>query len=366
VLKLYRTLEHGPNPDIEIPRYLNQSGFKNVPPVLGEIELRDETAKGSGRGTLAMVQAYVPHEGNLWDGLRDAAGAYLEAAEAEAAPPTLGVEGEVSLLDLSRREPPPEAHRLIGASMETARVVGERIGQMHLILAAADPADPVLAPEPLAPFHVRSIYQGIRAGVRDGLALLSARRGSLSETDQAVAAEVLATADAADRRLRRLLETRIGGQRIRVHGDLHLGQVLDTGNDVMITDFEGEPARPLGERRLKRPALVDLAGMTRSFHYAAHTPRLEILRAGGRAVETHDLAAWSRFWYRWVAASCVAGYRHVTAGAAFLPQDDEGWSVLLEALLISKAAYELRYELGSRPDWVGIPLVGFRELVAGA
>jgi maltose alpha-D-glucosyltransferase/alpha-amylase len=177
---------------------------------------------------------------------------------------------------------------------------------------------------------------------------------------------VIAAVVGSDRGVRRLLDTRIGGQRIRVHGDLHLGQVLDTGNDVMITDFEGEPVRPLGERRLKRPALVDLAGMTRSFHYAAHAPRLEILRSDGRRAESRDLSAWSRFWYQWVAASCVAGYRHVTVGAAFLPPDDEGWSVLLEALLISKAAYELRYELGSRPDWVGIPLVGFRELVAGA
>ena len=122
----------------------------------------------------------------------------------------------------------------------------------------------------------------------------------------------------------------------------------------------------LGERRLKRPALVDLAGMVRSFHYAAHAPRLAILRSDGRPPETRDPGTWSRFWYEWVAASCVAGYRQVTAGATFLPPDDAGWSVLLEALLLSKAAYELRYELGSRPDWVGIPLVGFRELVAGA
>ena len=132
VFKLYRTVESGPNPDIEVPRYLAENGFRNVPPVLGEIELRDDDAKASTAATLAMVQAYVAHEGNLWDGLRDAAGAYLEAAEAESTPPTLGVEGEASLLELSRREPPPDAHRLIGASMETARVLGERIGQMHV------------------------------------------------------------------------------------------------------------------------------------------------------------------------------------------------------------------------------------------
>jgi maltose alpha-D-glucosyltransferase/alpha-amylase len=249
--------------------------------------------------------------------------------------------------------------------METARVLGERIGQMHTILAAADPSERDLAPETLTPFVVRSIYQGIRTGVRDSLTLLRSRQGSLSDPDRAVASGVLATSDTIDRRLRRLLETRIGGQRIRIHGDLHLGQVLDTGNDVMIIDLEGEPARSLGERRLRKPPLTDLAGMIRSFDYAAHAPLVGVAGPDGRLKDAGDLLAWARFWSRWMSVACVAGYREATAGAAFLPPDDDGWSVLLEALLIAKAAYELRYELGSRPDWIGIPLLGFRDLVSG-
>ena len=233
VLKLYRTVEGGPNPDVELTRYLSDNGFRNVPPVLGAIDLRDPKARPAVDATVAMVQAFVAHEGNLWDVMRDAADAYLDAAAAESMPPDLASDAGVPLLELSRREPPPEAHRLIGASMETARVLGERIGQMHAILAAADPSDRDLAPETLTPFLVRSLYQGIRQGVRDSLALLGSRTSGLTDADRAVAAEVLSATAAVDRRLRRLLDTRIGGQRIRVHGDLHLGQVLDTGNDVI-------------------------------------------------------------------------------------------------------------------------------------
>jgi maltose alpha-D-glucosyltransferase/alpha-amylase len=367
VLKLYRTIEGGPNPDLELTRYLSDNGFRNVPPVLGAIDMHGLRTRPAMDATVAMVQAYVAHEGNLWDVLRDAADAYLDAAEAEGAPPDLASDAGLSLLDLSRRDPPPEAHRLIGASLETARVLGDRIGRMHAVLAAADPTDAAMAPETLTPFIVRSLYQGIRTGVRDSLSLLASRRTSLSEPDGVLAAEVLAASDEVERRLRKLLETRIGGQRIRVHGDLHLGQVLDTGNDVMIIDLEGEPARPLGERRLKRPALTDLAGMVRSFDYAAHAPLIGTEGAGGRAGEAGSLAAWSRFWSRWMSVACVTGYREATGDAAFLPSDDTGWTVLLEALLVAKAAYELRYELGSRPDWVGIALVGFRDLlVAGS
>jgi maltose alpha-D-glucosyltransferase/alpha-amylase len=365
VLKLIRTVEGGLNPEVELTRYLSDHGFRNVPPVLGTIDVRDSRSRPRLDATLVMVQAYVANEGNLWVVMRDAAEAYLEAAEAESSPPGLAIDTGLTLLELSRREPPPEAHRLIGASMETARVLGERVGRMHAILAAADPSERDLAPEELTPFIVRSIYQGIRTGVRDSLTLLRSRVGTLSDADRAVAAEVLANTDAVDRRLRRLLETRIGGRRIRVHGDLHLGQVLDTGSDVTIIDLEGEPARSLGERRLRKPALTDLAGLVRSFDYAAHAPLVGVAGTGGRLADAGDLPAWARFWSRWMSVACVAGYREATAGAAFLPPDDDGWSVLLEALLIAKAAYELRYELGSRPDWIGIPLLGFRELLSG-
>jgi maltose alpha-D-glucosyltransferase/alpha-amylase len=131
----------------------------------------------------------------------------------------------------------------------------------------------------------------------------------------------------------------------------------------MIIDFEGEPARPLGERRLKRTALTDLAGMIRSFHYAAHWSRVERATASEEGDASERAEAWARFWYRWVTAACIRGYREVTEDAPFLPSDERAWSVLLDALLLAKAAYELRYELGSRPTWAGVPMSGLIELV---
>jgi trehalose synthase-fused probable maltokinase len=246
-----------------------------------------------------------------------------------------------------------------------AGMVGRRVGEMHVLLAAGDPADRDFAPEPLTPFHRRALFQSVRAGTAESLSLLAQQRDTLGERDGGLADELLAAREGVDAVLRCLRETPIDGQRIRVHGDLHLGQLLDTGSDVVIIDFEGEPARPLGERRLKRPALTDLAGMLRSFHYVAHSPRLERQLHDGQAGASDPLAAWSTFWYRWVSAACIRAYREATAGARFLPSTDAGWSALLEALLLAKAGYELRYELGSRPDWVSIPIIGLLELLRG-
>ncbi len=165
--------------------------------------------------------------------------------------------------------------------------------------------------------------------------------------------------------LARLRDIDNAGQRIRVHGDLHLGHVLDTGSSVVIIDFEGDSARPLSERRLKRPALTDLASLIRSFHFAAHWPRVERELLGGGEVAPDGLASWSTFWFQWMSAACIQGYRSVTEGAAFAPGDDVAWSVLFKCLLVSRACDELTSRLGTRSDWLGIPLAGLDELLGG-
>jgi maltose alpha-D-glucosyltransferase/alpha-amylase len=362
VLKLYRVLEDGPNPDIEVATFLAEAGFTNVPRVLGSIEI--DPGKGSA-ATLAMVQAYAPHEGNLWESMREAVGSFLHDAEAEAEPPQLEANGDLFFLSLSRKEPPPEAQRLIGAPLETARILGERVGQMHSLLAAADPSDPDFAPEPMSQHHVRSLYQSVRRRVSTALELLEERRDSLSAHDQEAARVVLEAAPRVDALLGRLRDLQSDGARIRVHGDLHLGQILDTGNDVVILDFEGDTVRTLSARRLKRPALTDLASLVRSYHFAAHWPRVERDLLGEGAVEPDALAAWSTFWFQWMSAACIRGYRSTTEGASFLPSDDATWSVLFKSLLVSRACEELTSRLGSRSDWLGIPLAGLDELLGG-
>jgi maltose alpha-D-glucosyltransferase/alpha-amylase len=359
LLKLYRVLEDGPNPDIEVASFLAGAGFAQVPRVLGSLELATPRHDDA---TLAMVQAYVPHEGNLWSSMRQAVEAFLHDAEAETEPPPIASDTDRVFLDRAAQEPPAVAQRLLGASMETARILGTRVGEMHTLLAAADPADPDFAPEPMSPFHLRSLYQSVRRRVNGALELLEERLEGLPQRDRLAAERVLAAAPRVDVLLQRLRELPADGERIRVHGDLHLGQVLDTGSDVVILDFEGDTGRPLSARRLKRPALTDLASLVRSFHFAAHWPRVEReLLVNGPAHEAH--APWSTFWFQWMSAACVRGYRDATVGARFNPGDDTAWSLLFKALLVSRACDELTSRLGARSDWLGIPLAGLDELL---
>ncbi len=358
VLKLYRVLEDGPNPDEELGRHLAAAGFANVPQVLGTAEMTGEHS-----ATMATLQAYVPHEGNLWESMREAVGAYLHDAEAEAEPPELAVDGDRFFLDIATQPTPLRMTDLIGGPLRTAQVLGERLGLMHLVLAGADPGEADFAAEPMSQLQVRSLYQSIRRRVNDAMALLEDRRESLPARDREAAQMVLGAAPRVDALLGRLRKLTAPGERIRVHGDLHLGQVLDTGDDVVIIDFEGDTGRPLSERRLKRPALTDLASLVRSFHFAAHWPRVERELLSEDAVEPDGLAAWSTAWFQWTSAACIAGYRDVTADTAFNPTDDDAWSVLFKCLLVSRACDELTSRIGSRSDWLGIPLAGLDELL---
>ena len=169
-----------------------------------------------------------------------------------------------------------------------------------------------------------------------------------------------------DSHLRVLLSHKFGGMRIRTHGDLHAEQILYTGRDLVIIDFEGEPTRPLSERRLKRSALRDVAGMLRSFHYASYGSLLRPeMGPAIRAEDTEQLDGWVMTWNRWVDAAFLAGYREAVAGATFLPADDAEWATLLRAFMLEKACYELAYELNNRPGWVRIPIRGILQLLGG-
>ena len=164
-------------------------------------------------------------------------------------------------------------------------------------------------------------------------------------------------------RFKDLLETKISAMRIRCHGDYHLGQVLFTGSDFIIIDFEGEPARPITERRIKRSALRDVAGMLRSFHYAAHAALLRRQENGIPPEAVAEMEHWAEFWQRWVSAEFLKSYLQEAGGGRFIPGSRNELRVLLGALLLEKAVYELSYELNNRPDWVGIPLRGIRQLL---
>jgi maltose alpha-D-glucosyltransferase/alpha-amylase len=184
--------------------------------------------------------------------------------------------------------------------------------------------------------------------------------GSTSE----VAAEVLEREAQILSRFSRLLRLRIDAQRIRCHGDFHLGQTLFTGKDFVVIDFEGEPERPVSERRIKASPLRDVAGMIRSLHYVSQAAILgdspNVLADRAAPYTAHE---WADFWYAWSSATYLQAYLQATGGAQFLPADRQQLQTLLESYLLEKALYELRYELNNRPHWVRIPLEGVLHLL---
>jgi maltose alpha-D-glucosyltransferase/alpha-amylase len=355
--KLFRRPEEGINPDLEIGRFLTERvGFPHVPAVAGALEYR--RGKTSEPMTLAILQAQVPNSGDAWHYTLDALGRFFEEAVVRrpeiSEPPLPDVGG---IFEMANLEPPQLARDTMTDYLERARLLGQRTAELHLALAS-DRDDPAFAPEPITPFYQRSIYQTMRAITVQNFRLLRSRRGELPE-----AVQVLDLEQQIVRRLQRVLEPKIEASRIRCHGDYHLGQILYTGKDFVIIDFEGEPARPLSERRIKRSPLQDVAGMLRSLHYACYSALYG--RLGGIAADQDPsvLEHWVRFWYRWAAGSFLGTYLRVAEGASFIPTSPADTKTLLNAFLLGKAVYELGYEANNRPEWIKIPIQGVLQLL---
>jgi maltose alpha-D-glucosyltransferase / alpha-amylase len=361
MLKLFRRLEEGINPDVEVSRALTDAGFEHVPALAGWL-----TYKGSGdAAAIGILQQYVSNQGDAWQHTLDQVGAFYErsaAGEAEAPPSAVDVP---ALLEAAASEPPEEVRDLTAPYLDSAWQLGVRTAELHRALAGRD--DPAFTPEPFNPFYQRSLFQNMRNQASDALALLASKVDTLDEDLQGHARRAVDMRDEILARLRRLLSQPIDASRIRVHGDFHTGQVLWTGRDFVIIDFEGEPGRPMSERRHKRPALVDVAGILRSFHYAAFGTLLSE-RVGDqiRPEDVGRLRPWGRFWYRWASASYLRGYLHEARDEVFVPRSDEALAGLLEAATINKVLYEMAYELNNRPDWLAIPLRGLFEVLGHA
>jgi len=291
----------------------------------------------------------VPNEGDAWKLTLDAVGRYFERV--------LARKGD---LEVAAVAPGPLLDDLLGgAYREKAKLIGQRTGEMHLALAA-EPEDKIFTPEPFNAMAQRSVYQSMRASLRRAFALLQKKLPELPEAFREEAAQVLKAEPEILANEQRLLDQTAPASKIRIHGDYHLGQVLYTGKDFVILDFEGEPARPLGERKLKRSALRDVAGMMRSFQYAAYSA---LWQPSMRAEDVPFLEHWADHWYREMSATFLASYLQIAAGASFLPQKESDLKVLLETYLLDKAVYEVGYELNHRPDWVVIPIRGIKHIL---
>ncbi|HVS61953.1 MAG TPA: maltose alpha-D-glucosyltransferase [Thermoanaerobaculia bacterium] len=365
VLKLFRRLQPGVNPDLEVVRFLTEkTDFAHIPQYLGAIELKDED-NGGEPATVALLQEFVESEANAWEYTLSAVGSFLERVMARGAPPATRT-GQRTLLEAAARPIAIEARETIGAFLETARRLGEVTADMHLALASRRDV-PVFAPEGFGAMEQRSLYQSLRATLGRTMALLDRSIDTLPEDLVPEAESLVGRRDHAMALFSRVLEDRDLGKRVRVHGDYHLGQLLFTGTDFYVLDFEGEPARPLTERRLKRSPLRDVAGMLRSFDYAVEAAERQLIERGV-ATEEHreDLRAWCRLWVESCSAAFLSAYEERTADRGILPSTRERRDVLLQSLLLEKAFYELGYELNNRPDWVAIPLRGLAQLLKRA
>ena len=357
ILKLFRKVEAGPNPDIEISSYLTSTGYANTPAFAGHIEYRPHI--GGEIRQIAIVQALARNEGDAWKYTLDSLSRYYESAlaraEAEPAP-------AAHVVNLSREKQSAAAQELIGPFLESARLLGQRTGEMHIALAAA--SGPEFTPEPFTDHYRQGLYHGFIGQANRSLLLLRSQSPKLAPSVAELAASILSREEEIRDRFRPLRGQRIHGLRIRHHGDYHLGQVLYTGKDFVIIDFEGEPARPLSERRLKRSPLRDVAGMLRSFQYASYAALYgQVAGVVPKPESTAALQSWAAFWNAWVSAAFLKGYLNATKGASFLPASDDELRILLDVYVMDKALYEVAYELNNRPDWVRIPLIGIQKLL---
>jgi maltose alpha-D-glucosyltransferase/alpha-amylase len=360
ILKLFRKVEEGVNPDIEIGRFLTEHGFEHTPAVLGTLEYRDTGGDAAAGYAAGILQEFVPNQGDAWKYTLDALSGFFARALArsEEAPAI-----KQHPLELMKRDMPVDTRELLEAYADSARLLGKRTAKMHAALADEN-GGPDFAPERFAQEDAEKLYEEMLGQADITFELLRRKQGAMEGSAAESAQELLQMEDRVRERFSALRAGGTDAVRIRYHGDYHLGQVLWTGSDFMIIDFEGEPARPLRERRTKTLAMRDVAGMIRSFQYAAFAALFG--QVSGVPVEPESMSAvedWAAYWTAWVSAAYLRGYFEEAGACSFVPPDAEQRRILFDAFLLQKALYEVAYELNNRPDWVRIPLRGILSLM---
>jgi maltose alpha-D-glucosyltransferase / alpha-amylase len=360
ILKFFRRLDFGVNPDLEIQRVLTAQKFPWSPQLAGALEYRADREE---LRTVAILSSFVPKAKDAWEYTLDALGKFYERVQTLPPEQRTPQMPAASVTKLAGSELSEAAKSTIETYLESARLLGERTAALHLALAA-ETENLSFAPEPFTPHAQRGLFQSLRNLTQQNFQLLSRQLKTFSPEIQAQAQQVLALEPEVLKRFRQIYERPLNTTRIREHGDYHLGQVLYTGKDFFIIDFEGEPAISISQRRLKHSPLQDVASMLHSFHYAAHAALLKQIERGVfEAGQLQQMTLWAQFWARWVSATFFKAYLRSAGAAAFLPGPEPDLQLMMRVFLLRKAIYELGYELNNRPDWVGIQLQGILELV---
>jgi maltose alpha-D-glucosyltransferase / alpha-amylase len=360
-LKLYRRMEEGIHPELEIGRFLSDRiHFQQVAPLAGVLEYR---RNGAEPIALGILQGFVPSQGDAWTFTLGEIRQFLDRvlAQREEAK-TAGQPADAMLPEPGASELSPELLEMMrGFYSEMAALLGKRTGEFHLALSSRSD-DPAFAPEPFALLYQRSVFQSMRSRAKKVLELLRRNLSGIPQELRPEAEALLALEPEILSTLQQFTLAKFSATKTRIHGDYHLGQVLYAGNDFFIIDFEGEPVKSLSERRIKQSPLRDVAGMMRSFYYAAYAVLMQ--RSHVRAEDIPYLMQWVKAWYRYNAGIFLASYLKSVTGASFMPKEQQEADLMLRIFMLDKAIYELGYELNNRPEWVSIPLGAITELLA--
>ena len=359
ILKFFRRGEEGENPDLEIGRFLTEKkNFPHIPAVAGWL---DYTGRDDKAMSLGILQAFVPNVGDAWQFALKALSTFWKEARKYSGGHLGRVPPPDGPVAARQQHLPGPLLEYISPYLDAVHLLGKRTAELHLALAS-EPTDPAFAPEPYTASFQRAFAESVQTLTERNLALLSMKLPELPSELRGKAKDLTARQGEILQRYNTVLGSPIQAMRTRIHGDYHLGQVLYTGSDFVIIDFEGEPARPISERRVKRSPLQDVAGMLRSFHYAAFS--FQLAPSDGMSEMTnYELRAWAERWYACVADRFLSAYYDNAAGACFIPPNRDDLSALLQLHLLEKAVYELGYELNNRPDWIAIPLEGISQLL---
>ncbi|MEO5602271.1 MAG: maltose alpha-D-glucosyltransferase [Cyclobacteriaceae bacterium] len=350
--KFYRKLEKEINPDLEIIRFLTENtSFQNSPKYAGSVEYRDSEGK---RIVFGLLQEKVENQGDAWGMTMDSVAGYFERVLTKSVKLPALIENPVITFD----DTPKIMQEFIGREFHDRVVLlAQRTAEMHIALAT-EVSNNAFIPERFTPNYQRSLYSSLRKLLKDRFGLLESSLPKLDPQTRELANSVLEMEGKILESFSEIYKTKITAVKTRIHGDFHLGQVLFTGKDFIIIDFEGEPAFSFSERRLKKNPLKDVAGMMRSFDYAAFGKIL--LNENYRDANLGIIEQAAEQWQHYVSRYYLGAYLETTGMGPNLSGES---NILIRTFLLEKAIYELGYELNGRPDWVKIPLRGIHYLV---
>jgi maltose alpha-D-glucosyltransferase/alpha-amylase len=366
VLRTFRRVDAGISPDLEISRFLNHarrmpSGL--VPGFVGALELQREDDEPL---TLGILWEYVPNEGTAWEHALSEFGRYFERVltPGTETQPEAAVLEPVPMWTLVEHPPAAPLTGLIGAYLGTAERIGERTANLHHVLAS-DAESPAFAPEPLTPYYQRGLYQSMRSAVRLTFRSLRKRLRDPDHPLRGPAEQVLGAESEILRRQQAVRSEPIAARRIRCHGQYRLGKLLFTGRDFVIIDFHGDPALPLGERRIKRSPLRDIASMICSFHQVARCGLLnELAGIGEQRGDVAALSRWAESWSAACAAAFLRRYLMHIRHLPLLPSDPQQLRRVLDAFLLDTAVHLIQEGLRQGDQELQVSFEVLRAILA--